>query len=97
MSGGHCYKQGAPLRSAGNLSTMEAFRLGSREGIKRLCVSTFVLLGSFRELWLQPHFMISGLIRNLEWTDANDLYFRARTKSLSDIQSYSGSHWEKGK
>lgn len=49
MSGSHCYKQGAPLGSAGNLSTVEAFRLGSREGIKRLRLSTFVLLGSFRE------------------------------------------------
>lgn len=76
MSGGHCYKQGTPLRSAGNLSTMEAFRLGSREGIKQLRMSTFVPLGSFREYWLHPCFMISGLIRNLEWTDADDLYFR---------------------
>lgn len=77
MSGGHCYRQGAPLRSAGDLSTVEAFRLRSREGIKWLRVSTFVLLGSVGEFWLHPRFMISGLIRNLDSTDADDLYFQA--------------------
>lgn len=45
-----------------------------------LCISTFVLPGSFREFWLHPCFVISGLMRNLEWADADDLYSERERK-----------------